>query len=271
VALTGIRWMVSLVVAVAATTSGGLADARGHERRFLGSTPAGPLAVVRGDAIRTPDRRACRSWGKLGSEWHELDALGRVVGRSRVAAKEFYEYSGCDELTLRHVAGQKGVGLYVDPRADYKAPLAARWTPGPAAMADLERIANARQSKVENLDGRVIPLRTRGFFFTFGATKGGTRDRAAKHYAVIGGVSLVVAELRGGRWVVIYENLPPKNRAIGSGYEVLAVTDMNADGRPEVFVHEKEEHGEWYGDATFIEGADGTWTRVGPGIFGSTA
>jgi hypothetical protein len=232
--------------------------------RFLGADPIGPLAVARGGAVTTPGDRACRSWGPVGSRWRELDAFGRIAGEVTVAGRAYYEVSRCDELEVRRVSGRPGAGVYVDARATYRAPRVEAWQPGADATAALEALARDRQRGIQNLDpARHVPLQQRVLFFEWSAT--------GERYAVVGGQSLIVVLFRGGRWEVAYEQKPEKMRSQDEGYRPLVVTDMNADGRPEIVVHHKEERGEWYGDFTLSLRADGTWHEVGPGIFGSTA
>jgi hypothetical protein len=232
--------------------------------RFLGSDPIGPLAVVNRGAVRTPRDGACRVWGPVGSRWSELDRLGKVVGTVTVSGRSFYDYSGCDELSVRRQSGRAGAGVYVDARDHYVAPPATKWSPDGAPRASLERLAAAHQASIKDLDpSHPVAFADRAFFFEWGS--------AHQRFAVVGGRSLLVVSWRSGAWTIAHEERPAKMRAVGRGFIALAITDMNGDGRPELVVHELEESGEWYGDATFSMGASGRWTRIGPGIFGSTA
>lgn len=232
--------------------------------RFLGSNPIGPLAVVRGGVIETPAESACRTWGPVGSRWRELDAFGRIAGLVTIKRREYYEYSGCDELEVRRVSGHPGAGIYLDAHATYRAPRVEPWVPERSALAALEKLARTRQRDILNLTPAVhVPFAKRAFFFEWSAS--------GERYAVVGGKSLIVASFRRGRWVIAHEEKPEKMRSQEEGYTTLMVTDMNADERPEIVFHTKEASGEWYGDSTLSLGAAGAWRSIGPGIFGSTA
>jgi hypothetical protein len=234
------------------------------ESRFLTSRPIGPLAIVRGGVIETPGSGACRSWGPVGSRWYELDAFGRVTGLVAIQGRSYYDYSDCDELSVRPVSGRRGVGVFVDARAVYQAPRVLPWRPTAGLLTALEETVRLRQRGILDLNPRVhVPFERRAFFFEWSAS--GVR------HAVVGGRSLIVLSLRDDRWIIEYEQKPPKMRSQDEGFKVLAVTDMNADGRPEIIVHQEEELGEWYVEFTLSLGADRRWRTIDAGIFGSTA
>ncbi len=237
--------------------------ARTGELRFLTASPGGPLAQVLNGAVRTPPRRACRSWGAIGSRWRELDAFGVPVGEAVVESGNYYDASNCDELTLRRTGGVAGAGFYVDARAPYRAPDVVWWRPSKSARAALERIVSARQKRFTLLGGPGPSLRALTLFFAWGETR--------ERFAAVGGRSLVILKAKGDGWQVVHEQPPSKGKGLANAYRPLGVTDMNGDGLPELVVHEIEDVGEWWGDGTFTELRDGTWKRIGPGIFGSTA
>jgi len=256
--------MVRSAVAAVLAALFAAAPARGAQVRFLGSDPIGPLAAVRGGVVKTPEDRACRRWGPVGSRWRELDTLGRIAGVVIVKGREYYEVSRCDELQVRRVSGHRGAGVYVDAYAPYRAPRVVSWHPDQEAVAALETLVRERQRGIKNLDPALhVPLAQRVLTFEWPAN--------GERYAVVGGMSLIVLVSRQGRWSVAYEQKPEKMRSQDQGYRALAVTDMNDDGRPEIVVHHKEEEGEWYGDFTLSLRANGKWQEVGAGIFGSTA
>ena len=232
--------------------------------RFLGANPIGPLAITRGRALASPGERACRTWGPVGSRWRELDTFGRVAAEVTIKGREYYDYTRCDELSVRRVRGHKGAGVFVDARATYRAPPVKSWQPGREATVALETLARAHQHAIRNLLPALhVPFKRRTLFFAWSAT--GTR------YAVVGGMSLIVLRFERDRWRIAYEQKPAKMRSQNAGFKALIVTDMNADGMPEIVVHHNEEEGEWYGDFTLSLQRDGKWREVGSGIFGSTA
>ncbi|MCA9521009.1 MAG: hypothetical protein KC609_08555 [Myxococcales bacterium] len=232
--------------------------------RFLGADPIGPLAQVSRGRLASPPKGACRRWGTKGSRWRKLDILGRVVGIVRVKAREYYHYTRCYELRMTRHEHLPGPGLYVDARAPYVPPKAERWEPDAKALRALERIAAARQRGIANLvPSQRVPFAKRSFFFVW--SKSGTR------YAVVGGVSLLVLVADRAGWRVVFERKPPRMRSSDRGHALLSVTDMDADGRPEIVVRHRENGGEWYGDFTISLRPDGTWLHLEPGIFGSTA
>jgi hypothetical protein len=232
--------------------------------RFLGADPIGPLATVEHGVIRRPERRACQKWGPIGSRWSELDQFGAVAGEVEVVQRNFYDYTGCDELSVRRVSGRPGARVYVRGWASCHAPVASRWEPDTGALAALEQLTIVRQKGIVNLDpSHRVPFSKRVMFFDWGA--------AHAQYAVVGGLSLIVCTRRDGKSVVVGEEKPPSRRGDEHGYRPLAVTDMNGDGRAEIVFHELENKGEWYGDATLSMQADGSWIKVPAGIFGSTA
>jgi hypothetical protein len=253
------------MVAVLLATAPAHADkARISAARFLGSDPIGPLAVVRAGLVETPGDRTCRWWGPVGSRWRELDTYGRIAGVVTVERREYYEVSRCHELQVRRVSGHAGAGVYVDERATYRAPRVESWQPDPDARVALETLARAHQDRIRNLNPALhVPFEQRVLFFEWSAT--------GERYAVVGGRSLIVVRFQRGRWTIAREQKPEKMRSQDEGYRALVVTDMNADGMPEIVVHHKEERGEWYGDFTLSLRTGGAWHEVSPGIFGSTA
>ncbi|HXU05493.1 MAG TPA: hypothetical protein VN903_31255 [Polyangia bacterium] len=252
-----------LVVFIAAVPVRAAPDAQAGVR-YLGSNPIGPLAVARGGILKAPGDRACRSWGPVGSRWRELDVFGRIAGDVTIKRREYYEVSRCDELEVRRVNGRKGAGVFVDARATYRAPRVESWQPGADAMSALESVARDHQRAIKNVNPALhVPFAKRVLFFEWSAT--------GERYAVVGGPSLIVLTSKAGRWEIAYEQEPEKMRSQDEGYKPLVITDMNADGRPEIVVHHQEEAGEWYGDFTLSLQANGKWQEVGAGIFGSTA
>jgi hypothetical protein len=240
------------------------AKAPTHPIRFLGVHPVGPLARVVGGVVAEPEKGACRRWGPNGSRWHELDALGRIVGEVQIKGREYYDVSQCDELFVRQVSGHEGAGVYVDARVPYQAPEAKHWRPSRTAQAALERLVHHHQRGIENiLPSLHVPFSKRSLFFE--------RPSAHERYAMVGGRSLLLLLWRDDRWTIVYEEKPPKMRSQDRGYEPMAVVDMNGDGRPELVYQFREEGGEWYGDWTLSQRADGKWVRIRAGIFGSTA
>ena len=235
---------------------------RPTETRFLSSEPIGPLALVRAGTLSAPER-ACRKWGPVGSRWVELDSLGRPVGEVRVRAREYYEVSQCDELSVQPVRGRRGAGIYVAAGSSYHAPAFVHWQPSASALKELGRLVGRRQQNIENLIAELrVPLSQRSLFF---------EQPGAKKYAIVGGRSLLVWRWAPDGWHLEYEQLPPKNRSQDLGYKPLVATDMNDDGLPELVFHHREEAGEWYADRTLSLGSDGRWKDIGTGIFGSTA
>ena len=232
--------------------------------RFLGHDPIGPLARVRGGGIAKPGPKACLQWGRVGTRWRELDALGQIAGEVKVVRREHYDVSGCDELSVKRVSGRPGAGVYVGVTANYHVPTVARWRPDNISSSALERLAETRQQGIANLESSwQVPFSKRVFFFEWAST--------GERYAVIGGRSLLVVSWRGAQWRVVHEEKPATMRSQDRGYAALMVTDMNSDGRPELVVHNLEESGEWYGDSTLSLQASGRWVQIRAGIFGSTA
>jgi hypothetical protein len=238
------------------------------DARFLGLDPIGPLARVRGGVLAEPEDRACRTWGKRGSRWRELDRFGRMVGEVKISGAEYYEYTKCDELEVRRVRGRRGAGIYVAVGSRYVAPDARAWQPSKEALEMLARLSEERQRGIQDLvPSSRVPFAARTFFFDWGSGP----DKPRERHAVVGGRSLLVYVWRGETWKLVHEDKPAKMRSQDRGYAAVLVTDMNGDGLPEIVVHNREEGGEWYGDSTLSLQADGTWKSVGGGIFGSTA
>jgi len=92
------------------------------DARFLGNRPIGPLAIVRSGRIVQPEDAACRTLGPVGSRWRELDGYGRIAAEVVVSAKERYDITNCDELSVRRLQGRRGAGVFVSADALYAPP-----------------------------------------------------------------------------------------------------------------------------------------------------
>jgi hypothetical protein len=233
-----------------------------RDTQFLGKDPHGPLAQVRAGRLGEPGDDACRTWGTRGQTWLALDALGRVVGEATVTELERYDYTNCDELTLR---GKQGAGIFV--RGRYTPLRLEAWRPSRTARAALGDLIAKRDAKVRR--GRLsnrrkdLPLDARLIVF---------RTPSGARYAVAGGRALSILRFDGKGWKEEHRELPIADEQSPSveRFMPVAVLDMDGDGSFDVVVHHKENEGEWYGDGTITRSKRG-WMTISAGIFGSTA
>lgn len=233
--------------------------------RFLGGDPIGPLATVSDGKVSSPSRSACRSWGPSGSRWSELDAYGRPVGEVVVVGAERYDVTNCDELKVRREGGRAGAGVYVAAGAKVGATSFEPSRLGETIREDLERVVAPIERTVASFAGYEHEKKKPRPLLVFRDTRSGAR------YAVTGGRALVVSRWDGSRWVVEHVEKPASKKALPDAYRPRAVVDMSATGVPSIVFHELEDVGEIFGDATLVRDKDGKWTRVAPGITGSTA
>jgi hypothetical protein len=194
----------------------------------------------------------------------DLDTLGNVAGEVTVTQRELFDYTGCNELTARRTKGIIGAGVYVNGRSGYHAPGYQRWEPERATREALTALSNAHQKAIPSADPTVhVPFSQRVLFFQ-------TPDDGAR-YAVIGGLSLIVATLGDdGHWTVVHEATPGDAQVDERAYSVRAVLDMDGDRSPDIVFHFREGAGEWYGDRVLTRPTSGGWVEVS-GTFGSTA
>ncbi len=232
---------------------------------FLGKDPHGPLARVVDGKVAKPEDGACTAWGVRGDVWNAVDAFGQIVGAAKVTELERYDVSGCDELTLTKTKGERGVGLFV--RGSYE-PLAIRKvTLAESVKKDLAAIIAKRDARVPEtnhgaekkpelaLDQRMIAYEVQG-----GATT-----------VLVGGRAISVLRLEQGKWTLEHEKMPQADLVWEEPdmFLPIGVLDMDADGRPEIVVHERYIDG--YSDFTLTQNGEQKWSEVSAGIWGAHA
>jgi hypothetical protein len=231
--------------------------------RYLGGDPIGPLAVVRDGMVSEPSSSACRTWGKAGSRWTELDAYGRPAGEVVVTGGERYDVTNCDELSVKRTQGRGGAGVYVASSAPSTTSPYEPSRLGETSREDLERVAVGVERTVKEVESGV--KKGPRAMLVFQDRKSGAR------FAVVGGRALVIARWDGSRWMVEHVQKPVEKKAIAGAYKPRAVVDMTHDGQPSVVFHGLEGSGETYFDETLVRSKDGHWHTVEAGIHGSTA
>jgi hypothetical protein len=228
--------------------------------RFLGKDPHGPLAVVKGNALRSPASGACRTWAPRGSVWKSLDALGQVVGKAKVAGMERYDVTNCDELVMKTISGKPGIGIYVS--GSYQPLTLTAWKIEGKARRELENLVKRRDAALPKsslresdalLDKRLLAWET----------------PSGERFAAVGGRGLTVLRREKGKWVVVHRITPRKGEvAHAEMYMPLSALDMNGDGQVEIVVHERFIDG--YGDFTLTP-RKGGYDVVDAGIHGAFA
>lgn len=231
--------------------------------QFLGLEPHGPLAVSERGHLASPDSTACRTWGRLGSEWQALDRFGRVVGRAKVEKLNRYDVTDCDELDLERTTGDAGAGLFV--RGDYEALRVDDYQPTEAERDSLAHLVSRRDATLPQTrrPAADAPLGKRTLFFRVGSSE---------PTAVVGGRGLTIFRLRGGNWTTEHEIRAQKSDDIVTAdvFKVVAVLDMNGDGAVEVVVHES--FIDEYADSTLsFDPATKKWRQIEAGIHGAYA
>ncbi|MGZ3473078.1 MAG: hypothetical protein ACXWUG_01415 [Polyangiales bacterium] len=249
--------------------------------RFVGDEPSTPLAMVKKGKIMEPGQHCCAPWARRGSRWKTLDAYGQVIGEAELAGGEGYDVSQCYELGYTLKKGKAGVGLFVDTSEHpWKAPKSAAWAPTDAEKIALHKVVTDLEHAMVpqaswSCDPKVValPFSARELFFT--APKGyedADGDKAVR-WAVIGGPILVIARLqKDGRWVARYVDASFTDSCTPHAYTPRAAFDMDADGTPEIVVH--EDFGDSFGDTVLTldrAGFEGKWVVASEAVAGSTA
>jgi hypothetical protein len=244
------------------------AAALAEETRFLGKDPHGPLAIVRGGVVREPPKNACRTWGRLNQTWTALGKLGEVVGKAAVTAFDRYDVTNCDELALSRTSGSMGVEIFV--RGHYVPLGLAAWKPSAderTALAEQIRRRDAMAAKIGRSPSKEADLALEKRLLSFLTPQG-------QRYAVVGGRAISILRLEGHRWIEEYVKKPGAKEWMpdASRFMPVAALDMDGDGAFDIVMHELEDSGTCYGDATLTRPRGGSkWVSVGAGIYGSTA
>jgi hypothetical protein len=232
--------------------------------RLIGSDPSTPFAVVntKGDIDSAGDA-CCGQWARKGTHWKSVDAYGQIVGDTIISGGEGYDVTQCYELSFDTKKGKPGVGLYLD--GPYKQPKSVAWTPSDNERASLSKlVATLEHSMVPTAPytctpEKPLPFAERSLFFTV--------DK--ERWAVVGGSMLTIARLQDdGRWIAKETDATTSNTCMPRAFLPRAVFDINADGQPEIFVH--QDFGDCFGDIALGLSAN-RWLEVAAAVHGSTA
>lgn len=265
---------LGLLASVLATSGGALGKddsvrtprpAKHVPAKFLGKDPHGPLARVVDGKVAQPEEEACTNWGKVGDVWNAVDSFGQVVGTAKVTELDRYDVSGCDELALTKTKGEAGAGLFV--RGDYEALAIRKVTLAESVKKDLAELIAKRDARVPEASHGVkkkpeLPLDRR--MIAYEVEDGVTT-------VMVGGRAMSILRLEKGRWISEHEKIPEADLVWEEPdmFLPIGVLDMNADGKPEIVVHERYVDG--YSDFTFTQNAAKKWAEVSAGIWGAHA
>ncbi len=178
------------------------------QRRFLGTGPGTPLAIVDEHGLRSAGQPCCEAFADREATWFALDAYGRSKGTAHVTHAELYEVSGCFELDLSGPAG-----VFRDNMIDHftidtvfgfasSVPRAGRqWQPSELQLAALETWVQTMRAPL-GIEANPIPLAERTLFFEERDPYLGERGNEMVRYAVIGGRALIIARLDGEGFVL---------------------------------------------------------------------
>ncbi len=247
----------------------------------------GQLGAAATRAQEAASKRTCASWARVGSAWSAVDRWGQVAGTRTMKNRDFYDVTGCYETYFPDDAAHNNSSPFAPGRivlyasTDYRPPLSAEWRPGDAIRKEhagfVEQLTKAVVDPKSMCKPRATPLERRTIFFRVpGDVKDAVEGEPKKErtFAVSGGCALIVAERTGsGAWHSTYldASLANQNASNDHAYLPFAVFDMNDDGWPEIFVHESEGFGEFYGDAVISHESHGVWKLVARSPGGSTA
>jgi hypothetical protein len=278
---------------------------REHGTRWYGADPHVPLAVVTAGSARRIEtvghagamsaaankahwaarEKACSSWARVGSTWNAVDRWGQVVGTRKMKAREFYAPTGCfeatfpdDPATWSSPFAPGRIVLYAS--TDWRPQASAEWTPSSAIRGEhavfVEQLTKAVVTPTSHCKPNATPIARRTMFFSVPVAGDAGNQVAVRQrtFAVSGGCALIVAERTGNNaWHATYVDANMANQPSSNDHAYLpfAVFDMNDDGWPEVFCHESEGGGEFYGDTVISRDGSGAWRLVARSPGGSTA
>ncbi|MEI8257982.1 MAG: hypothetical protein WCJ30_20085, partial [Deltaproteobacteria bacterium] len=263
---------------------------------WYGAEPHVPFARVRSAvggrserAIESAGHTACGSWSRVSARWDAVDRWGQVLASSRLTAREYYDVSGCYEVTFDADGPPPAGGVQWQPgravlyqRGGWQPRPSMEWTLTPAERADHTRfmevfapmvlVPRPTPSDEPAVAGTPVADRTLCFRFTDQGDRDNNIAPYERYFAVTGGRLLVIAERSGGQWIARYllNQLGNARWSQGVSYRPIAVLDMNGDGRPEVVYHDSEGSGESFGDAAVSLDPGDIWTEVARSIGGST-
>ncbi len=224
--------------------------------RWMGSDPHVPLVEVVRNQLGAPGSTACVDWPMRRQRWIAVDAWGQPTGVLESTGAEGYDVTACYEMRTRTLSGDPGVGLLAS----------AGYRPGPSFRDEPDELATTRlRQLVERIDAvfgvtdkAVVPV----FFRSLDDNGRPTRNVA------MGGRALVIAESVDHAWIVRHiETGYAFEPAQNDGYRVLAVLDLDGDGRPEIAVR-RDMSAEW-NDAVLVQ-SGATWTLAIESVGGAT-
>lgn len=213
---------------------------RPGELRFIDSDPHVPFFAIDPDHGLVQPRDACLRWGVIGSRWWALDPWGTVVGEYELYGGDGYLVTNCYELEFSRISGELGTGLLVT--GPYREVAPARWQPSGKQLVQLELRVAEIDAIFPTPNARPSPLPERMLAYQRGNWTGDDgREPGSREWVAVGGRWLGLFSLEAdGDWRLRYldSRMATDNFLPANAQHPLAAVDLDADGDPELIIHE---------------------------------
>jgi len=243
---------------------------------WLASNPHLPLARTDRRGLTSPtEAEACKRpglWGTKGRPYHVLDRWGQPEARARVAKRERYEVSGCDEIVMTGPQAAMGDRLLVADDGAWSAAPSFEAKPSVKERAGFEAFVKGLDERTSPAQGR-LGAGPRTSYFRVGAPGCRPAEDSAEAalvglYALAVGPYAVLARHDGTGWRAVWWSEPPRAGNAYEEHQLLAILDMDGDDVPEVVLHQSDETDFW--DVVIGHGDDGRWRERVRSAAGST-
>lgn len=243
---------------------------------FLGGNPHVPLAVARGNVLRSAVAEAERGhtcgphsrWRVPASHWNAIDAWGQLVGTYVVDDFDDYDVTACAEVSFAAAPQHDTAMIFVSADSAWRPSAPLRFAPSAAEQRAFEAALSdvVRGHAQTNLTHECTEIPEEMRFFEL-KTPGSTQ-----RFAVGGrnGGYLVASLAADGSWSRdLVKSEPVHAPDVTECYRPVAVFDLNGDGIPEIVMRESEPAS--WGDFVLMRSATGQWQVVASSPGGSTA
>ena len=163
------------------------------------------------------------------------------MGKAKIISGDGYDVTQCYELNLNTIEGDSGIGLYTSKKTNWEVPDSCKWTPETKDLDNLNRFITQLESILidttlftnKHFEGETEEKSTMFFFKIHHPDS----DLGPTKCVAFAQKFLVVAYVNPhGNWILMC--VLHNNSNCYGNYKILALTDINQNGTPEIIFNE---------------------------------